>query len=252
MGLCARWSVGGMLPRELLIHVGLYLSVREAVQWYSLHRCKALGEHVYLESAKSPRGVEEAPRAWSFILRNFAWSRFLRYVDRNPLVRRMPHLYTWMKVWKKGWTPTRSTQRAVTRLIASTFCPTRLSCPSQNFVRMARDGKYFELAFTAGGRSFRLHNALVTCGGVPVAKYYPRDVWYVGAGWTEALARKLFELDRHPGETLLSAVVCPFCGKRWDDGGLSELCMHALASFHSRWGAGQAPRDHQSARVIRV
>ena len=238
-----------MLPRELLIHIGLYLSVREAVQWYGLHRCKDLGEHVYLESAKSPRGVEEAPRAWSFILRNFAWSRFLRYVDDNPLVRSMPQLYTWMKVWRKGWTPSREIQREVTRMIASTFCPRRCSFPSQNFVRMAREGKYFELKFSVGGVWYRLRDSLLTCGGVPVAKYYPHDVWYYGSGWNEALARKLFEYNKHPGDTLLHATVCPFCGKRWDDGGLSEACMHELASFQSLWGAGHTPRNHQSLVV---
>ena len=241
-----------MFPEGLVIHIGLYLSVKDALSWYMVNGCHALGQQVYLDSAKSPRGAEESPRAWSFILRNFAWSRFLRYLDQNPLARKCTWwMYAQMATWKRGWIPERRAQLCLTRYIASTFCPTLVRQPSRMFVRAQVEFPYFELRFMEGGTMYRLQGGLLTAGGMPVAKLYPQDVWYYGRGWSRALSRRLQVLHDYPEKTLTQYTPhCPSCGLGWSSGGMSEACMHALMSFSTRPRRGtQVLRYHQMRRV---
>ena len=163
--------------------------------------------------------------------RNVAWGTFMERLGREDRLGDAEKHRVWkiMHRWRVRGEPPGDTawlDHVVDDIIG--FRGHLVPCPLREAIR-----EFTRVTFTLGGRGYAITRDILRCEGGFIYGALTPVGWHITRRWSKELTEHVRALAGNPTRLLSDMAECPFCGKRWDAGGLTDECALKIAAWRA-------------------
>ena len=222
-------TLGG-LPFELLYHISSFCTIKHAIMFCALFHHHQHAKEILWRRAKSPLEDFEQnyPIPIFFIVRNFAWHRFLHYLDTSPFLS--PHQRRQVLSICSTWsTRPLSERHQVSHLLQQTWhYHVRIQpCPTFHVLHAF---PFLHVNFSA---NLSISRSRIERLGITIGIFIPPHFWILSNSWTSEVDHLLTPLFTLSARDMVGkfTTICPFCGQFQHEKRCSQTCLFHLAQL---------------------